>query len=209
MSRRSLLLVSLTALGCGTEAPAPDKPTWVDDVQPILQANCLHCHGATADIKATAKRWDVPELATKAPYAEMGFMEAEAFVSANNNLHFALVSGFISAEVDDAGRMPPPPATRLSARDIKVLENWRDNNFAIGSHRPNAKPTVRWLDKGKGLYEVSDGNGDQVLGQLDCDGMIAQIPRTGGHKLPTDFKAPCQVRLFDGFDDGDVTVTLK
>jgi len=45
---RITLVAMLLGLGCGTEAPVPDKPTWVDDVQPIMQANCFHCHGPTA-----------------------------------------------------------------------------------------------------------------------------------------------------------------
>lgn len=210
MSRRCLLIVSLAAAGCGTEAPAPDKPTWVDDVKPILQANCFHCHGATADPKAKAVRWDVPELATKAPYAEMGFMEVSmAVISAADTNHFTLMKVYTASDFPETERMPPPPATRLSTRDLAVLENWSKTGYTIGTHKPNYKPTARWINKQTGWYEVVDGNGDQVLGQIDCDGTMAQIPRSGAHRLPMGAQAPCQLRLFDGFDDGDVTVNLR
>jgi hypothetical protein len=213
------LALSLGAIGCQTEAPAPDKPTWVDDVLPILQANCFHCHGANAKQKAgNSFRWDVLDL-TNPRYADIGFGEAydppgdalkgaKVFVSANNPLHYATVPLFTLPTMTDDARMPPPPATKLSDRDIAVLQNWAGNGFAPGSHQPNHKPTIAWLTKNK-TFAVVDADGDQVLGKLMCGDAEVSIPRSGLHTLPAGVTGPCDGNLFDGWGDELTAVSLK
>jgi hypothetical protein len=221
MKRLTLLLsgsLSLAALGCGTEPPAPDKPTWVDDVQPILQANCFHCHGANAKQKGgNSLRWDVLDL-TNPRYADIGFGETRevpgdmksglVFVSTNNPLHFGTVPLFTLPTMTDDARMPPPPATRLTPRDITVLQNWSMTGFTPGSHQPNHKPTISWLTKNK-TFVVDDVDGDQVLGKLMCGDAEVSIPRSGLHTLPADVTGPCDGNLFDGWGDELTTVSLK
>lgn len=225
MHRRLSLLLPLVALGCGAEAPVPDKPTWVDDVQPILKANCFHCHGALApQERSGTTRWDVPLLPTcttdmatgmeactpaDSPYLELGFKASQGFKGVGSAGQLGLVLVLAGPEAPPPMRMPPPPALPLSARDLKVLDAWQKNNFALGTHRPNHKPEIAWLDRKAGLFAVNDDNGDQVLGQLDCDGAIVPVNRTGAHKLPSGVSAPCKARLYDGFSDGDVTLDLE
>jgi hypothetical protein len=205
MRTRGWLVASLLVLGsaCGTEAPVPDKPTWVDDVQPILQANCFHCHGANANYgKWGTKRWDVFDVSQQ-PYTDLGFMAGMDFTSPTTTAEKILIKTYIADPGE--GRMPPPPATPLSARDIETITKWLDDPVE-GTHSPNHKPTIAWITKGK-RYEVLDADGDQVLGQLDCGGTMFPVPRTGGLDFPADATAPCTATLFDGFDTA--TVTLK
>jgi hypothetical protein len=213
MSVRRLLFASMLVLGCGTEEPAPDKPTWASDVLPILQANCFSCHGPKASYKLyLQRRWDVYDLKAE-PLMRMGFAPVvedierdgkitpmvTTFTGAKDNA----TTFWVFAETDsEAGRMPPPPATRLSARDIAVLKNWTNTGYELGSHSPNHKATITWLDKGARLAVVSDGNGDQVLGKLDCGGTEYVILNAGSHKLPS---TTCTGTLFDGFDETAVT----
>jgi hypothetical protein len=196
-------------LGCGAEAPAPDKPTWVDDVEPILRANCFHCHGANVNQKFTdnytAARWDIYDI-TDPAYAQLGFMMQND--SADKNVSFAgakqiglalYVYANTAAQTEQT-RMPPPPATPLSLRDQTVLENWAmAGKLAQGQHTPNHKPTIGWLVKGK-TYEVLDEDQDQVLGKLTCGGTDYPIDRSGTHTLPGDATLPCSASLYDGFE---------
>jgi hypothetical protein len=210
---RRLALVGLAAaLGCGAEAPAPDKPTWVDDVKPILQANCFHCHGPTANYdKWGTNRWDVYDL-TDPNWAMVGAGEVRdammrrIFVSARDKAHFGTIPIYVSPEATDDARMPPPPAVRISERDISVLEKWAATGFTLGSHDPNHKPAIRWLQQGKTLA-VTDGDADQVMGKLDCGGTEVLLNRSGNHTLPQGAVAPCSGMLYDGFDL--VSVELK
>ena len=235
MSKRStLFLVSALLaggllMGCQAEPPAPEKPTWVDDVLPILRANCFSCHGATAPVfKYGIVRWDVYDLkALPIPmmdeptpsdmgmrFADVGFVEsldpadpmgvAVAFTGASK--HAAVIKLEAALPADDPGRMPPAPATPLSAHDVDVLTNWLATGAALGKRVHNAKPTIHWLNKPK-TFEVLDDDGDQVLGTMDCDGTAVSIKRSGVSSLPSGTTLPCAVKMSDGFDS--VTATLK
>jgi hypothetical protein len=218
----SFAMLALGLLGCGVEAPVPDKPTWADDVLPILRANCFHCHGPVARaFKYGTTRWDVYDLVmpvidplhpivpteTAMNFADLGFSQTNDPDDPMNNAvlftgakhHAAVIKLEVVLPPDDPSHMPPAPATPLSARDVQVLSNWADTGAALGKRRPNQKPTIHWLQKGK-TYEVLDGDGDQVLGQLDCGGMTVQIMRSGTGALPSGASPPCTARLYDGFD---------
>lgn len=202
----------LGAVGCGSETtPAPDQPTWVDDVRPILQANCFQCHGPTADYdKWGTNRWDIYDL-TDSNYAAIDFGEVtrpaltpeeagiRTFVSAKDNKHFPSIPIYVSVNATDDARMPPPPATRLSKRDITVLENWAKTGYSLGNHPDNHKAAIAWVEPGK-TFTVTDEDADQVLGKLDCGGTEVRIEWSGAHTLPAGVSAPCSGMLYDGFD---------
>ncbi|HXU82804.1 MAG TPA: hypothetical protein VN914_15495 [Polyangia bacterium] len=200
------------ALGCGSEKPAPDQPTWADDVRPILQANCFQCHGPAADYaKWGTNRWDVYDL-TDPNYAMLGFGEVvlpssvpdeaglRTFVSARDTKHFGTIPAYTSPDAPEGARMPPLPATRLSARDFTVLQNWAKTGFTPGQHQPNHKPVIEWLDPGKS-FAVTDEDSDQVLGSLVCGGTTVRIEYAGAHDLPPGTAAPCSGMLYDGFGE--------
>jgi hypothetical protein len=206
MRRSAFVLVSMLSFGCGQEAPVPDKPTWAEDVAPILRGQCFQCHGPTANwMRFRTKRWDVLDM-TAPPVTDLGFSaDPVTWVSGNDPIHFAGMIGFITA-TDETQRMPPPPALPLTAREIEVLTKWSENNFEAGKHGRNAKPTLGWLNKQQRMFVVSDANQDQVLGKLDCDGTEVSINRSGGHKLPEGAATTCAGKLFDGFEEVDVSL---
>jgi hypothetical protein len=204
MSLRSAIALSLLVAGCGAEAPVPDKPTWTDDVKPILQGNCFGCHGAGANPEEERFRWDVFNFDLDPKYAELGF-PATFFRSPSSPGQLSMILGRVTAADVPLtpmviARMPPPPAIRLSAREIEVLQKWSDTGLSHGEHHPNHKPRIAWV--AKPLFQVIDDDHDQVLGNLDCGGKLVPIPSTGGFKLPDDAKLPCTARLYDGFEEG-------
>jgi hypothetical protein len=158
------------------------------------------------------KRWDVydmnaPQLMAMGLGPVIEDIESNGKITPTPVFFSAKENGanfhvYAASEAEGA-RMPPPPATRLSARDIEVLELWKDKGFLLGSHKPNHKAVAKWLDKGARLLAITDADGDQVLGKLDCGGTEVVILRSGSHKLPS---AECTGTLFDGFDETAVNL---
>jgi hypothetical protein len=218
--------LAAAALGCGGEPALPEVPTWAQHVQPILRANCFHCHGATASYKAYGTlRWDVYDL-SEAPYQRMGFAkvfeevtvdgkvdQVATFFGATEEGHPRLVNTLCDSTAPDDLRMPPLPATPLSAHERQVLDRWanllvtRSVPVAMlkGSHEPNHQPTLTWLQSPTELA-VRDEDGDQVLGKLDCQGVELRILHTGGWTLPAGARPPCRGTLYDGYEEQAVTL---
>jgi mono/diheme cytochrome c family protein len=208
-----LTMVSAAALGaagCGEDDPVPAQPTWVSDVEPILRANCFSCHGASADTLGR-HRFDVYDLdsySTAGAFTDLdvvgGKMEAPLILS-------------YATDPNDNTRMPPPPAPRLSDRDIEILRRWaaakppargrRDYD-----HPPDAWSTVepRWMaDKLAVTIQVHDDDHEVVLGQLSAGSSPAtRILRPGYQTLLLDAAVPTGTIINALITDGWVTLTL-
>jgi hypothetical protein len=217
-----LALALWAALGCQPEAPVPENPTWAEDVLPILQANCFQCHGQTANYRRfSQRRWDVYDLEEE-PYARLGFMKVvEDFEVDGKTVPVTTFYGALDAAPalypyvstdDPKNQMPPPPATRLSARDAEILHKWGDlitkgidKQMTKGSHHPNHKPTLASQASAR-AFVVADEDGDQVLGTLDCGGSAVRIWQSGAHTLPDEVNPPCTGTLYDGFEEASVNL---
>jgi hypothetical protein len=187
--------------GCaGDQAAIPDQPTWVDDVRPILQANCFHCHGSSASYSDyRTRRWDFyginddPQITALGRFAD----DPKTLVNPNNDDQFRVMLGYADPHAADGDRMPPPPATRLSARDLLVMARWQSAHFPRGQHNPNHPPAL--TTEGPGIFRIADADGDQVLGKLTCGEHELLLPRSGGYAL-LGMAPPCTVSLYDGFE---------
>ncbi len=218
MLRRSALLYILAlAGGCDGDNPVPPVPTWIDDVEPILRANCFSCHGAATNRPTGAKRWDVYDLSDPklTPIGKFGGVPVGSppgttplWVSTKDCAHAQQLFMWT-----DPGplRMPPPPATPLSTRDRAVLSNWLGtgmtcaNGLARGVRANNHLPTVAWLDSTHTQIVINDEDKDQVLGKVTCPPSTVPLftDRTGAFPLTLTFPAlkagmACTVLLYDG-----------
>jgi hypothetical protein len=202
----------LAAAGCGPEDPIPAKPTWVDDVEPILRGSCFHCHGSESVRLNADSRFDIYKADPLDPcYMDLG-IQFEAIrggkMEANN-------IGIFVALKDEKTRMPPQPATRLPSRDIEVLKRWSMTGAERGTRNPNARPVAKLLSVpkaiGQGAWEVqllvSDADHDQVLGKVTLGGTATrQILHAGAHTFV--FESPpadkaLTVSLCDGQERAD------
>src|SRR5262249_41591130 len=160
------------------EAPAPENPTWVDDVEPIVRGNCFHCHGAgNKSVNSAVFRWDFYD--PNSQLSMIGDFSSLAIMSPGGNIGM-WVTGQGKPLVTDI--MPPPPATPLDDRDTQVLTAWY-GPMGMGSHprgmrSPNHKPTADWLVKGQSIV-VSDEDREQVLGKITCGGTDTLIGSSG------------------------------
>ena len=180
-------LVAL-ALGACSSAQPPDKPTWVDDVHPIIQGSCGHCHGPTAEITANGYRLDVCDSFVFADTGHefgknCGTKMADAscdHTGAGTMSQATLIRNDVTPGSGSAAAMPPPPGGPLSDYEREVLVRWVAQGFPCGTRPGNHKPTLKLIGKPKYsgtevavTVEVTDADGDQVLGSIfvgpDCD----------------------------------------
>jgi hypothetical protein len=118
--RHLVLIVVLAACG----ADVPSEPTYFADVQPILRANCVRCHGADPiDIKVAKYRLD--------RYVKNDSQTLDAFDYAQA-IHDHAVDHMAPAM---------PPDYELSERQQQILANWFANGAPKGT-RDNHLPQL-------------------------------------------------------------------
>lgn len=141
MRRRLVLAFSLAAC-----VDVPDDPSWHADVKPILEANCVRCHGAGGPF-----RLDVLEDTA-------GDVE--------------IVQGAGSMAPYVAARAADHPESRLRDEQIEVLRRWDGTR---GAPRPgNRPPSIARIDADLPDvpnavllgYEIADPDREMVTGEL-------------------------------------------
>ena len=129
--RRSLLVPVLASLlaACGAE-PAPDMPTYARDVQPLMFARCVRCHGAGGTLNNDPGQLGTIRGAPLAGYfdhyedtgdcsvTDAGTVSASCHRGAAT---YALLMVTYVTLTNDS-RMLPPPTPRLTDREIDIIK---------------------------------------------------------------------------------------
>jgi len=207
------LALGLAVAACGADVPA--NPTYFEDVQPILRANCVRCHGAVpSDPKIAKFRLDRYVKDDAATYDAWDYAQASAGGAAP----------MIRVAVDlDAPAMPPD--YELTERQREILSRWVDHGAPKGT-RDNRAPgialvvpadpttadqaldvTIRaWDDDGDGLiaqlwaHDVATSEGEDIpLGAAISNGQYDLSLDTGILASKHDFEI--YAILDDGFSD--------
>jgi hypothetical protein len=113
---KKLLVITMLAAGCA-EPEVPDNPTYTEHIKPILDGNCIRCHGSPPIGGAPDYlRLDVWEV-------EGGLVDGVGESEATGNAAY-----LISAYTFD-GTMPPNYT--LEAWQIETLQRWCDNQTCV------------------------------------------------------------------------------
>lgn len=166
-----VLLLLLAAAACAPEVPA--EPTWIDDVRPILAANCIRCHSPPyIGGVPNGFRLDQYENDIFVPDGDdVGTAPDEEVYGAAYESEIEALVTFTSD-----GRMPP--RFPLTDRQLEVLVAWRAAEEPRGGPREgNALPSLTLvgdlnvISEGRvGFeYEIDDADGDIVTGQVIGD----------------------------------------
>lgn len=132
-------VLALAAFACSCESgpeaegdtPLPTTIDYVRDIQPILGARCVACHGPDESARAAGLRLDTFEGATA--------------VTASG--HRAIVArdpdrSELLTRVTDTGyrQMPPPPRAALTAREVALLRGWIAGGASFTRHWSLQRP---------------------------------------------------------------------
>ena len=180
-------LLAALALGACSSALPPDKPTWADDVHPVIQGSCGHCHGPTASVSGLGFRFDICDPSV---FADTGVAFGEncsdkdladlSCERAGASKQGGLIINDVAPKDGSHPAMPPPPGGQLSDYEREVFVRWIAAKTPCGTRPGNHKPTLKLIGKPKYsgtdvtvTVEVTDVDGDQVLGSIfvgpDCD----------------------------------------
>jgi hypothetical protein len=130
-----LVLLSLAAVaGCGEEE-VPTFPSYALHIQPLMRARCVRCHGANGtlnmdpDLTFMTNPPRVPKSFYAGTYEDTG-VGCELMpvpTTCHRGARFNAVSIKTYVHLPEAQRMPPPPAERLTDREIELIDRWAAN----------------------------------------------------------------------------------
>jgi mono/diheme cytochrome c family protein len=132
MRAHGLLIVTMLAgaalsgaAGCG-ENPIPDRPTYERDIKPLMEANCIRCHGAGGMLNADPDIMKIQNsmAPTMSDFTQLNDVNGKFgllhYTAANPQGGVALMQAFL-------GMMPPPPSDRLAPWEHDLLIKWVNN----------------------------------------------------------------------------------
>jgi hypothetical protein len=216
-----LLVAGVLVAGCEAEPPA--RPAWDQDVLPLLQGRCNHCHGETVGQTID------PETGMPAawmPKTRLDFCNAQAMPVQDLGITFLGGAAlFIPGQFDmylepekgtGRAKMPPPPAEPLSAYEYQVLKRWAKIagfEAAAGCLKAvrNRAPQVKLVnapreagDVVEAVIEITDVDNDGILGKATLGSATFDILGGGRRilKFPkgTPVGATLGVTVTDGYD---------
>jgi hypothetical protein len=181
-------LVLLFAAACVSIAAAcsdnevPEHPTWAD-VEPLLRAQCSHCHGSTARTTGAGIRFDFFDTTSS------HCSEAETALAGvgSARLQANLIATAITT-TDPVVRpsMPPIPAPYLSEREWLTILRWTANPVQGDTPAANRPPRidVSGIATTAGdMLEVNvvidDPDGEPVVGVLKVGEAVGVMDRAG------------------------------
>jgi hypothetical protein len=193
MKRAALLLIPLgLAAGCEPAPVAPMNPTWAD-VEPILRAECNHCHGGSArttgSLGPAVYRFDfydmTPEVCGQAALA----MDLPALARAQASL--------IMTDVTPVGgprpRMPPAPAAVLLDWQRETLQRWAlapvRGPAPVGNRPPRITLTGFPATTSGPLSFVAvldDPDGQSAVAVLEVADVLYKMDRPGSYRVSLD-----------------------
>jgi hypothetical protein len=168
--------------GCGAEPSVPEHPTWAD-VQPILEGECSHCHGATADATGFGYRLDFYDMTVDAC--------GEAARALPGGILAATAAPSIITDVTppaDGGpaRMPPAPGPALHDWERETLLRWARQPIKGPPPASNRAPTIQVSGLPKVVNDslrfsalVEDADGDEVVGLLKIADAVFAMRSSG------------------------------
>ena len=217
--------------GCGSAPAVPANPTWAD-VEPILRAECNHCHGGTAPVTGA-----IGTLYYRFDFYDMTADVCGEAAQALNVPPPTLAHGYAKLiQVDvtpppscDRGRMPPAPAGALADWQRETVVRWASAADPPKGAPPrnNRRPDIQ-LSADSAVADkrltftavIDDPDGESVVGILKIGDLTLPMDHPGSFAADVDTSTwpngtqPISAVLCDGWSSfaynlGNVQVMHK
>jgi hypothetical protein len=125
------LFAGLALMGvAGCENGYPAAPTYTNDIEPIMLANCVRCHGAGGTLNTDPDIPTYPQGDPRASYTgtpHNGYFNSYDDIGAGKlGLHSYATTARVLMNAA-LPYMPPAPADPLSGWEKQLFEMWLDN----------------------------------------------------------------------------------
>jgi hypothetical protein len=119
-----IAILGFCAVIAGCAESVPDKPTWDDDVRPLLVARCVRCHTDPGQVDPLSAKTGLDKLdgPAKPSFDFVYFSDAPAA-----SLPFLKSLPMYIRGSASLSRMPPPPAAVLEDWEIETLTKFSNN----------------------------------------------------------------------------------
>jgi hypothetical protein len=207
-TKAAFFMVVAMGLAAGCAPPTvPNRPSWDQDVFPILQGSCGHCHGETVG-RLPSQPLSRLDICNTQVFADAGIplaVTAAQVWGAQFNQYLLPVMG------SPRPKMPPPPAAELSDYERDVLLKWGADGSGDKCNKQgrNREPDMRVIGEPRWdgndvtiVVEVWDPDKDQVLGKVSVGMATAIIPSAGRREVTVtgaNRNDPITVLLHDGY----------
>ncbi|HEX3697658.1 MAG TPA: hypothetical protein VH374_19960 [Polyangia bacterium] len=210
------IAAAFLAAACEGAPVVPANPTWAD-VEPILRAECIHCHGGTAPVTGavgdTYYRFDFYDMTTDVCGEAAQALTAPIL---GHGLAALIKVDITPPPTCERGRMPPAPALPLADWERETITRWAsapDPPKGV-PNRDDRRPEIQLsapaaiVDKRLAFTAViDDPDGESVVGILKIGDMTLLMDRPGSFAADIDTSAwangtrPISAVLCDGWSN--------
>ena len=208
-ARTGVLSVAVAAglaqlAACRSSPAVPDHPTW-SDVEPILRADCLQCHGGSAattgSLGAVVYRFDFYDVTTD--------VCGDAAAAVPSSPFAAGLAGLISMDITSVDgstrpKMPPAPSPSLADWEWQTLLRWTVDPRKGAYPEGNRPPTIRLTADTRQVDSrftfsalLEDPDGQSAIGVLTIGASTLKLDRPGAFSAILDTS---------GWPPGDVPI---
>ncbi len=171
---------------------APENPTWAD-VEPLLRAQCSHCHGPTARTTGAGIRFDFFDT-TSSHCGEAA--TALASVGSARLQADMIATAITTTDPDVRPSMPPIPAPYLKEYEWRTILRWTANPVQGDKPAANRPPRIDVSGIATSVGEIlevnvviDDPDGEPVVGVLKVGDVIGVMDRAGSFSARFDTSA--------------------
>ncbi len=181
-----LAVLPLLLAACGGSHTVAEHPTWAD-VEPILRADCLQCHGGSArttgNVGDVVYRFDFFDVTPEICGESAATVDGSAFAAARAQL---IANSISSDSASIRPRMPPAPSPALADWEWKTILRWTQAPAKGAAPPGNRPPTVRLVNSAPSADKrwtlsavVEDPDGESAIGMLTIGDFKFNLDRPG------------------------------